>query len=759
MLQSNTYDADGRLLQRLDGVGSGVKYEYDLAGAQRRIVSMGGASQELEYDARGRITGIVDGNGSETKYLLDEWGRITGVVKADGSTERYAYNFAGDMVSSTDGEGHTTQYEYNRMGKISAIVDPTGERETYHYDGQGRLIRKTDRNGVTVELGYNLYGAPLFKKEKDGAQGDFYEYTPEGLLKCAISAGMRYAYEYDEMGRMTRKSASGRTLLALEYDRNGNKVRQVDVTGKLTGFDYDPLGQLTRLTDDGQELAAYTYNPDGTPRAVAHGPIRQEYAYDLDKNLTGLTVRSGDVLLSQTSYAYDGNGNRIRKQALDGTTLYQYDALNQLQRVDYPAYSEELFYDKAGNRARRLVGGEEELYQYDPRNRLMALTRGGVTTPFQYDNAGNLLRDDKARYSYDAFNRTVKVETFDGNVQVNRYDAEGLRHEMEENGRLVRFIFHKGEAVAEQEENSNVIRLIRGSELIARSSDSESARTYYHYASDEMGSTTHIVDESGNVQNRYAYDAWGKIEVKEEAVPNRFTYYGQQIDPITQQYYLRARFYNPVIGRFTQEDTYRGDGLNLYAYCANNPVYYVDPSGLATSISSDDLNALLNRGSQEEIFSTLWNIRTKLLDSNGKLKIDTSLLKDNELLVGTFAELNNKNPKLGMVFSFVGDKISPHHMPAGNTLVKIPYPSGSSLNITEAAHRLTFTYGLNSQNPLYSLYSALNYENRLLFDQGDIADIYSRTRPNVDINLVNLALEEQRQHAIAQAIHYKEALR
>ena len=299
----------------------------------------------------------------------------------------------------------------------------------------------------------------------------------------------------------------------------------------------------------------------------------------MDENFASLTVRSGDTLLSHASYAYDGNGNRIRKQALDGTTLYQYDALNQLQRVDYPAYSEELFYDKAGNRARRLVGGEEELYQYDPRNRLMALTRGGVTTPFQYDNAGNLLQDDKARYSYDAFNRTVKVETFDGNVQVNRYDAEGLRHEMEENGRLVRFIFHKGEAVAEQEENSNVIRLIRGSELIARSGDSESARTYYHYASDEMGSTTHIVDENGNVKNRYAYDAWGKIEVKEEAVPNRFTYYGQQIDPITQQYYLRARFYNPVIGRFTQEDTYRGDGLNLYAYCANNPVYYVDPLG------------------------------------------------------------------------------------------------------------------------------------------------------------------------------------
>ena len=591
VLQTNTYDGDGRLLQQLDGLQTGAEFTYDFAGSRTRIQTSGGATQKLAYDARGNIVGVEDGNQNRTTYRLDDWGRIIGIVKADGSTEFYSYDFAGNMTSSTDGEGHTTRYEYGRDGQISAIVDPTGEKESYRYDGEGRLAARTDRSGVTVEFGYNLYGAPLFQKAKDSALGDFYEYTPEGLLKCAISAGMRYAYEYDAMGRMTRKSASGRTLLALEYDRNGNKIRQIDVTGKLTSFDYDCMGQLLRLADDGQELAAYTYNPDGTPKTVIHGPIRQEYAYDLDKNLTGLTVRSGGALLSHASYAYDGNGNRIRKQALDGTTLYQYDALNQLQRVDYPAYSEELFYNKAGNRARRLVGGEEELYQYDPRNRLMALTRGGVTTPFQYDNAGNLLVDDKARYSYDAFNRTTKVETFDGNIQLNRYDAEGLRYEMEENGNLVQFIFNQEREVVTEEDSTGLTRLIRGSELIARSSDSESARTYYHYASDEMGSTTHIVDEAGNVQNRYAYDAWGNLTVQEEAVPNRFTYYGQQIDPITQQYYLRARFYNPVIGRFTQEDTYRGDGLNLYAYCANNPVYYVDPSGFDKDALSTEVSA------------------------------------------------------------------------------------------------------------------------------------------------------------------------
>ena len=60
---------------------------------------------------------------------------------------------------------------------------------------------------------------------------------------------------------------------------------------------------------------------------------------------------------------------------------------------------------------------------------------------------------------------------------------------------------------------------------------------------------------------------------------NRFRYTGEQYDPLTGQYYLRARYYNPVSARFTQEDTYYGDGLNLYAYCKNNPVVYYDPSG------------------------------------------------------------------------------------------------------------------------------------------------------------------------------------
>ena len=233
----------------------------------------------------------------------------------------------------------------------------------------------------------------------------------------------------------------------------------------------------------------------------------------------------------------------------------------------------------------------EELYRYDPRNRLTEYTKGGKATTFTYDRAGNLLSDDKARYTYDAFNRTEKAETFDGHVQINRYDAEGLRHELEEDGRLVQFIFRGREVVTEEKEN-NIIRFIRGYDLVA--SDAERARTYYHYASDEMGSITHIT-EGTDVLNRYEYDAWGNAAICEETVENRFRFNGQQHDPVTQQYYLRARYYNPIIARFTQADIYWGDGLNLYVYCQNNPVYYVDPSGYRRSrpIKTPNLSARL----------------------------------------------------------------------------------------------------------------------------------------------------------------------
>ena len=114
--------------------------------------------------------------------------------------------------------------------------------------------------------------------------------------------------------------------------------------------------------------------------------------------------------------------------------------------------------------------------------------------------------------------------------------------------------------------------------LIHQDGDEQSC---FSFVQDETGSTLFLLDEAHEIRKSYRYDPFGDILQETGDVPNRLTYTGQMYDGIAGQYYLRARFYNPVFGRFLQEDVYRGDGLNLYAYCANNPVMYYDPSGYA----------------------------------------------------------------------------------------------------------------------------------------------------------------------------------
>ena len=172
------------------------------------------------------------------------------------------------------------------------------------------------------------------------------------------------------------------------------------------------------------------------------------------------------------------------------------------------------------------------------------------------------------RFSYNSRHQQTRVETETGNVQENRYDAEGLRFELLENGRRTSFVYHNGELLQEEgrEEQGTSYHLGAGMEAFRRGQE----LSYYHR--DEQLSTAFVTDGQGEIRNSYQYDAFGIPLETTEQLNNRIRYTGQQYDELTEQYYLRARYYNPVAGRFMQEDVYQGDGLNLYAYCGNNPV-------------------------------------------------------------------------------------------------------------------------------------------------------------------------------------------
>ena len=521
-------------------------------------------------------------------------GRSTQTRFSDDVSEGCEYTPSGQVSRAIDGNGNSVQYQYNSLGKVRKRTDQLGYSEEFQYDGEGNLRLYVDRNGNRVCRTYNVFGNLVYEKAENQEGKNpvitTFRYDSLGRIRQAVCDGHSYEYIYNDQGLIKEKRSSGKCLISYEYDKAGQITKMTDPAGTETAYEYDLMGRTSRIFNGQGMEVRYRYDSQDRIRELTYGNhVVTEYDYDGDGNVSRLETKAGEDILLSFRYAYDGNGNRTARYGEQATaygrkqkvrTSYRYDIRGQLVEEKENGSPTSYTYDAAGNRTGKKTPERVTRYSYNGKNQLTEEAWDTGKNIFTYDRQGSILRiagtERSRRFTYNSKSQQLKVDCEDGQSQENLYDAEGLRYGVKENGITTRFVYHQGELLQEEREGGRNSYYL-GSGIEAAQMGGE----LYYYHQDEQLSTALLTDHVGKVRNHYRYSAFGEMLEGSESVGNRIRYTGQQYDEVSGQYYLRARYYNPVVGRFLQEDVYQGDGLNLYAYCGNNPVRYYDPSGYA----------------------------------------------------------------------------------------------------------------------------------------------------------------------------------
>ncbi|MCE3202638.1 RHS repeat domain-containing protein [Paenibacillus sonchi] len=646
-----SYDAWGQQNLSTDMYGNRYVTEYNLKS--RNNVSYMQAAETGEkfnylsqnYDHRGNLT---------SNMTYKDWPSQSKPIR-----ETYRYDILGNIIAYTDpnnnqnADGVTTSYSYDPLGRLVSLKNALNQTTFYTYDGNGKVTNITIKaaNGLTENVSdkkYNELG--VLKEKRDGSSNsEKLQYNALGLPEIKTDRkGTTFNYQYDERNRLKSELLNGKiglengsqetkyifsdgrtnqnTILSYtngtqtaslneSIDSMGRKRSYYAVAGNHSAYilsQKDAIGRSTQINDyflgfytnyqyDKQRISKiqangnqaidgaasanvlYNYFANGQVQSIIYptltdnSTLKTEYAYNKALNwVESVTNKKGDRVLSQFQYTYDNNGNVISivETKPDGSVQisnYVYDALNRLSITNRngSVYKESYTYDLQGNRKTLEVMNETEKeftdtsYAYNLENVLTSVTKGTSKTDYLYY-------------------------------------ADGLRFKKINGGSETQYNYNfNAEVITEEKNSGQKANYVRGDRVLVKKekTDGKDFKDYY-YLYNGHGDVTQIVDTSGKIVNSYTYDEWGNILNQTEEISNPFKYTGEMYDEETGLYYLRARYYDPSIGRFLNEDTYEGKidnplSLNLYTYVENNPLNFTDPSGHYKNSDDPVLRALI----------------------------------------------------------------------------------------------------------------------------------------------------------------------
>jgi len=292
----------------------------------------------------------------------------------------------------------------------------------------------------------------------------------------------------------------------------------------------------------------------------------------------------------QTTYSFDEAGRMTVFTNFNGVaTGYGYDDANRLTLISSPVAEYAFTLDGNGNRINETCS--EPLTMTDTQSTAAygynvygnRLTSAGPAS-FYYDNEGQLGGGYGSSYTFDGLHRLTGMSG--ANSATYSYDGSGNRLQAIRGGTTTQYVYDAaGNLLCETDASNNVTRYyIYGAGLLAMVTADATPQVYcYHF--NATGSTVALTDANQAIVKSYAYDPFGNCnEAGDVNLTQPFKYVGQfgvMAEP-NGFYYMRARYYDPKVGRFISEDPtgFGGGDVNLSNYVGGNPVNYVDWNGL-----------------------------------------------------------------------------------------------------------------------------------------------------------------------------------